>query len=98
MEGWPIPAELIGTAALTLAFALVAWAILREAGKWLVRLLLVLGLLLGIAVLAGVLDNSQAGGILYRVGAKVGEGVVIVATWLAETWRSLVGGEPARAA
>lgn len=91
MDGSPIPPELIGTLALTVAFVLVAWAILREAGKWLVRGLLVFGLLLGIAVLAGLLNNSQAGGLLYWVGTKVGEGVVVVATWLADTWQGLAG-------
>lgn len=98
MDGSPIPPELIGTIALTVAFVLVAWAILREAGKWLVRGLLVFGLLLAIAVLTGLLDNSQAGGMLYWVGTKVGEGVVVVANWLAETWQGLTGaGETAQA-
>ncbi len=98
MDGSPIPPELIGTIALTVAFVLVAWAILREAGKWLVRGLLLFGLVLGIAVAAGLLNNSQAGGMLYWVGAKVGEGVVVVVHWLAETWQGLTGaGESARA-
>lgn len=98
MDGSLIPPELIGTVALTVAFVLVAWAILREAGKWLVRGLLVFGVVLGIAVLTGLLNNSQAGGMLYWVGTKVGEGVVVVAHWLAETWQGLAGtGESARA-
>jgi hypothetical protein len=91
LDGSPIPAELIGTIALTVAFVLVTWAILREAGKWLVRGLLAFGLLLGIAVVTGLLDNSQAGGMLYWVGTKVGEGVVVVASWLAATWQGLTG-------
>jgi hypothetical protein len=94
VEGSPVPPELIGTIAITVAFALVAWALLREAGKWVVRGLLLFGVLIGIAVLVGLLDNTQASGMLYWVGAKVGEGVVVVATWLADTWRSLTGGEP----
>lgn len=95
MDGTSIPPELIGNIALTLAFVLVAWALLREAARWLIKLLLVFGLLIGAAVLLGLLDNTVAGGILYWVGANISLGVQIVATWLAETWQEMTGvGEP----
>ncbi len=91
MDGTSIPPELIGNVALTLAFVLVAWALLREAAKWLIKLLLVFGLLIGAAVLLGLVDNTALGGILYWVGANISNGVQIVATWLAETWQGMTG-------
>ncbi len=96
MDGISIPPELIGNIALTLAFVLVAWALLREAARWLIKLLLVFGILIGAAVLLGLLDNTAAGGLLYWVGANISRGIQIVATWLAETGQGMTGvGEPA---
>lgn len=95
MDGTSIPPELIGNIALTLAFVLVAWALLREAARWLIKLLLVFGILIGAAVLLGLVDNTALGGILYWVGANISLGIQIVATWLAETWQGMTGvGEP----
>ncbi len=91
MDGTSIPQELIGNAVLTLAFVLVAWALLKEAAKWVIKLLLVFGLLIGVAVLFGFLDNTAAAGILYWVGANISNGIQIVATWLAETWQGMTG-------
>jgi hypothetical protein len=95
LEGFSIPPEFIGNAVLTLSFVLVAWALLREGAKWTVRLLLVIGILLGAAVLLGLVDNTAIGGILYWVGVSISNGVQIVATWLAETWQGLMGMEEA---
>jgi hypothetical protein len=91
VDGTSIPQELIGNAVLTLAFVLVAWALLKEAAKWVIKLLLVFGLLIGVAVLFGFLDNTAAAGILYWVGANISNGIQIVATWLAETWQGMTG-------
>ncbi|MGW8282066.1 MAG: hypothetical protein ACWGON_02095 [Gemmatimonadota bacterium] len=97
MEGTTIPPELIGNAVITVAFVLVAWALLREAAKWTIRLALVFGFLIGVAILTGLLDNTAASGILYWVGASFGNGVRAVVIWLAETWQGLTGvGEPIR--
>ena len=91
MEGIAIPPELIGNAVLTLSFAAVAWALLREGAKWTVRMLLVIGILLGAAVLLGLVDNTAIGGILYWVGASISNGIQVLATWLAETWQGMMG-------
>ena len=80
---------------LTLSFVLVAWALLREGAKWTIRLLLVIGILLGAAVLLGFVDNTAIGGILYWVGASISNGIQLLATWLAETWQGLMGIEDA---
>lgn len=93
MEGFSIPPELIGNAVITLSFVLVAWALLREGAKWTVRLLLVIGILLGAAVLLGLVDNTAIGGILYWVGANISHGIQVVAIWLIEIWQGLVGVE-----
>ena len=95
MDGFTIPPELIGDAVLTLSFSLVAWALLREAAKWVIKLLLTFGIVLGAAVLLGLVDNTAVGGILYWVGANVSLGMQTLATWLAETWQGMMGVEEA---
>ena len=95
MDGFTIPPELIGDAVLTLSFSLVAWALLREAAKWVIKLLLTFGIVLGAAVLLGLVDNTAVGGILYWVGANVSLGIQTIATWLAETWQGMMGVEEA---
>lgn len=93
MDGSSIPPELIGNAVLTVSFVLVAWALLREGAKWVIKLLLTGGIVLGAAVLLGLVDNTAVGGILYWVGANISHGIVVVATWLAETWQGMMGVE-----
>jgi len=95
VDGFTIPPELIGDAVLTLSFSLVAWALLREAAKWVIKLLLTFGIVLGAAVLLGLVDNTAVGGILYWVGANVSLGIQTIATWLAETWQGMMGVEEA---
>lgn len=95
MDGFTIPPELIGDAVLTLSFALVAWALLREGAKWVIKLALTFGIVLGAAVLLGLVDNTAVGGILYWVGANISLGIQTIATWLAETWQGMMGVEEA---
>jgi len=91
LEGFSIPPELIGNVVLTVSFVLVAWALLREGAKWTIRLLLMIGILLGAAVLLGLVDNTAVGGILYWVGASISNGIQVLATWLTETWQGMMG-------
>jgi hypothetical protein len=86
-----IPQQLVGSAALTIAFVLVAWALLREAARWVIKGLVVFGVVVGVAVLVGFLDNTAASGLLFWVGSWITEGVTATAAWLAETWRELIG-------
>ena len=95
MEGFSVPPELIGNAVLTLSFSLVAWALLREGAKWVIKLLLTGGIVLGAAVLLGLVDNTAVGGILYWVGTNISLGIQAIATWLAETWQGMMGIEEA---
>jgi hypothetical protein len=91
LAGNTIPQQLIGSAALTIAFVLVAWALLREAARWVIKGLVVFGVVVGLAVLVGFLDNTAASGLLFWVGSWITEGVTATAAWLAETWGDLIG-------
>ena len=91
MDASTIPQELIGNAALTIAFIIIAWALLREAAKWVIKLLIVFGVLVGVAVVTGFLDNTAVSGLLYWIGARISEGIVTLATWMADTWQQLMG-------
>ena len=85
----------------SLLYVIAAVVVLGIAAQWLswrlklpaIFALLVIGILLGAAVLLGFVDNTAIGGILYWVGASISNGVEIVATWLAETWQAMMGVE-----
>ncbi|MCL7962266.1 MAG: hypothetical protein M8860_05380 [marine benthic group bacterium] len=93
LDGSTIPQQLIGNAALTAAFILVAWALLREAARWVIKGLVVFGIVVGVALLVGLLDNTAASGLLYWVGAWISDGVMAAANWLSGTWSQLTGVE-----
>ena len=91
LDGNATPQQLIGNVTLTVAFALVAWALLREAASWVIKSLVIFGVVVGVAVVVGLLDNTAASGVLYWVGTWVSEGFIAAANWLTGTWSQLAG-------
>jgi hypothetical protein len=83
--------QLIGNAALTIAFVLIAWALAREAAQWLIRSFVMFGVVVSVAILVGFLDNTAVSGLLYWVGSWITSGIAAVAGWLVETWGELAG-------
>ena len=86
-----IPSALLGQAVLFLLFMLVVWAVLREAAKVVVKIVLVAGLILAIAVLAGWLDESLVGQWLERTGDLVIQGLAAFVGWLHRAWQAVAG-------
>lgn len=86
LRDFSLPNALIGQIALFAIFALVIWALAREAARVVIRVLLVLGVVVAVALLLGWLDESTVGRLLEQVGEWLTTGIVAVVRWVAETW------------
>ena len=72
---------------LVLAVALV-WIVFKEFMRIAIRIIVPAAILMGVAVWAGLLDETVAGNVLVAVGEGVLNGVRAVADWIAAAARS----------
>lgn len=89
--GIHLPSALMGEIVVFGIFALVVWALVREAAKILIRVLLVVGIGVAVALMAGWLDESAAGAFLEQVGQWLMTGISGVVQFFAQLWRNLAG-------
>lgn len=94
LDSIQLPSALFGNAVVIGAFVLVVWVLLREAAKWVIRGLLVLGVLVAVGLALGVLDESVVGVTLDRVGDGLITGIVKVTQWLVRAWGAVGVGSP----
>ncbi len=87
--GIHLPSALIGEMVVFGIFALVVWALVREAAKMVIRVLVVVGIALGVALMAGWLDESAAGAFLEQVGEWLLAGIAGVVNFFARAWNKL---------
>ncbi len=87
MSEFATPALIGELVFLVLAVALV-WIVFKEFMRIAIRIIVPAGILLGVAVWVGWLDETAAGNILAAVGEGVLTGVRAVADWIAEAARS----------
>ena len=81
-----VPTALVGQIAVFAAFALVVYALAREAARVVIKILLVVGIVLAIALFAGLLDQSAIGRILEQIGDGMIVGIKAVVGWLTRAW------------
>jgi hypothetical protein len=81
-----VPTALVGQIAVFAAFALVVYALAREAARVVIKILLVAGIVLAIALFTGLLDQSAIGRILEQVGDGMIVGIKAVVGWLTRAW------------
>jgi energy-coupling factor transporter transmembrane protein EcfT len=81
-----VPTALVGQIAVFAAFALVVYALAREAARVVIRILLVAGIVLAIGLFTGLLDQSAIGRILERVGDGMIVAIKAVVGWLTRAW------------
>lgn len=81
-----IPSALLGQAVIFALFVLVVSVFLREAARILLRIGLVAGALLALAVITGWLDGSVVGEILEALGDALLVGLRAVVVWLRDAW------------
>ncbi|MDE2764568.1 MAG: hypothetical protein OXQ94_07725 [Gemmatimonadota bacterium] len=87
MSEFATPALIGELVFLVLAVALV-WVVFREFMRIAIRIIIPAGILMGLAVWTGLLDETVAGNVLATVGEGVMTGVRAVADWIAATARS----------
>jgi hypothetical protein len=81
-----VPTALVGQIAVFAAFGLVVYALAREAARVVIKILLVVGIVLAIALFAGLLDQSAIGRILEQIGDGMIVGIKAVVGWLTRAW------------
>ena len=89
--GIHLPSALMGEIVVFGIFALVVWALVREAARILIRVLLVVGIAVAVALMAGWLDESAAGAFLEQVGQWLMTGITGVVQFFARLWSNLAG-------
>jgi hypothetical protein len=88
LKEFSVPSALLGQVALFIFFVLVANALLREAARVVIRVLLVIGLVLVVALLAGWMDESAVGKVFETVGDYLIRGIRAVVGWLRDAWQA----------
>jgi hypothetical protein len=81
-----IPSALLGQAVIFALFVLVVSVFLREAARILIRIGIVVGIILAVAVITGWLDDSVVGQILEALGDTLLVGLRAVVVWLRDAW------------
>ena len=84
-----IPHALVGQIAVFAAFALIIYLMAREAAKVIIKILLVAGVALAIAVVMGWLNESQVIRWLERVGEWMTVGIQAVVDWIVRAWEAV---------
>lgn len=92
MESLPVPASLIGAAVFFGLLAMIAWLLIRETLRLVLKPVLVIGAVALLAVWAGVLDETAVGGWLEWLGDRLLAGVSLAAEWVAQAWEDVAAG------
>jgi len=87
--GIHLPTALIGEIIVFCIFALVVWALVREAARIVIRVLLIVAIAVAVALMAGWLDESAAGAFLEQVGEWLLAGINGVVQFFARAWNKL---------
>jgi hypothetical protein len=87
--GIHLPSALVGEIVVFGIFALIVWALVREAAKIVIRVLLVVGLGIAVALMAGWLNESAAAAFLQQVGEWLLAGIAGVVQFFARAWDKL---------
>jgi hypothetical protein len=89
--GIHLPSALVGELVVFGIFALIVWALVREAARIVIRVLLVIGIGVAVALLVGWLDESAAGAFLEQVGQWLMTGITGVVQFFARLWSNMAG-------
>ncbi|HEX9892673.1 MAG TPA: hypothetical protein VGA78_02070 [Gemmatimonadales bacterium] len=87
--GIDIPSALVGQIVLFTVFGIIIFALVREAARVVIKALLVVGIVLAIAILAGWLDDSMVGRLLERIGDALIVGIKAVVGWVMRAWAAV---------
>jgi hypothetical protein len=88
MEDPAIPSSFIGALTFFLLLGIIAFVVIRETVKVVIKPALVIMALALVAVWAGVLDETVVGGWFEWTGEHVLTALHAVSDWVAESWPS----------
>ena len=86
-----VPSALVGQIVLFLVFGLVVFALVREAARIVIKVLLVVGIIVAIAIMTGLLDETVVGRLLEQVGNALIVGIKAVVGWIMKAWEAVSG-------
>ena len=89
--GIDVPSALVGQIVLFLVFGLVVFALVREAARIVIKVLLVVGIIVAIAIMTGLLDETVVGRLLEQVGNALIVGIKAVVAWIMKAWKAVSG-------
>lgn len=94
MESLPIPTSLVGAVVFFGLLAMIAWLLIRETLRIVLKPALVITAIALIAVWAGVLDETVIGRSLTWLGDRLVVGVSLASEWATEAWEAVGTGAP----
>jgi len=87
-----IPSSLIGALVFFLLLGIIAFVVIRETVKVIIKPALVIVALALFAVWAGLLDETVVGAGFEWIGDRLLTGIHAVSEWVAESWPSTAEG------
>ncbi len=84
-----VPTALLGQLGLFAAFALIVFLLAREAARIVVRVLLIVGIAIAVALYMGWLNESTVGRLLEQIGDGMIVGIKAVVGWITRAWHEI---------
>ena len=94
MDPSPISSSLIGAVVFFGLLAMIAWLLIRETLRIVLKPALVVAAVVLLAVWAGVLDETVIGRSLTWLGERLVVGVTLASEWASRTWEGYGAGAP----
>jgi hypothetical protein len=91
MEDPTISSSLIGAITFFLLLGIIAFVVVRETVKVILKPALVIAGLAIVAVWAGILDQTVVGGGFEWIGDRLLAGIEDISDWVADAWESRTG-------
>lgn len=92
MENVNVPSSLIGALVFFLLLAIVAFVVVRETVRVIIKPALIIAGVALLAVWAGWLDETVVGAGFEWIGDRLLAGIHGVSEWVAESWQAKSGG------
>lgn len=89
MESLPVPTSLVGAMVFFGLLAMIAWLLIRETLRIVLKPVLIVVAIALIAVWAGVLDETVIGRSLTWVGDRLVIGLSLASEWAIEAWEGV---------
>jgi hypothetical protein len=94
MDALPVPSSLIGAVVFFGLLAMIAWLLIRETLRIVLKPALVVAALVLLAVWGGVLDETVIGRSLTWLGDRLVVGVTLASEWASRAWEGYGAGAP----